>query len=364
VRTEVHGSTIVLHQGDITEQDTDAIVNAANERLLHDGQHSTEGDLTMKKASIHLFFIAAIALTSASTSGESEKVSVEFVQGEDKIDVMFGEKLFTSYRYSDEMTKPILYPIHSPAGVVLNRGFPLAKVEGEAEDHPHHAGVFFTIDEVNGNEFWNGKTPPPQIEHIQVTGQKGGTGEGTLSTVMNWIGKSGKTLMEEKRTMVFIPGSDVYMIDFTMTLTAKEKVVIKDTKEGMFAIRTAHWLREKDQTGRYLSSNGEETAKNVWGRRAKWVTLQGDKDGHKVGIAIFNHPESFNYPTYWHARDYGLFSANPLGQSVFQKSRKEEPEPIDLTLEPGDSRLFKFKMLVYEGHKIRDQLEQLYLEYE
>jgi hypothetical protein len=315
----------------------------------------------MKKASVYLYLIVVIALTSAC---ESAKTSVEFVQGDDKIDVLFGGELFTSYMYSTEMTKPILYPIHSPSGIVMNRGFPFVEVEGEAKDHPHHTGVFFTVDEVNGNAFWNTATPPPQIVHVQVTEQKGGAGEGTLSTILHWVGKSGETLLEEKRTMVFIPGSDMNIIDFTMTLTAKENVVIKDTKEGMFAIRTAHWLRERDQTGRYLSSNGDEKAENVWGKRAKWVTLQGDKDGHQVGIAIFNHPESFNYPTYWHARDYGLFSANPLGQSVFQKARGEEPVPIDLTLEPGDSRLFKFRMLIYEGHKTQEQLEQLYLQYE
>ena len=315
----------------------------------------------MKKASAYLYLIFAIALATAC---KSAKIPVEFVQGDDKIDVLFGGDLFTSYMYSTELTKPILYPIHSPTGIVMNRGFPFVEVEGESKDHPHHTGVFFTVDEVNGNAFWNTATPPPQIVNVEVTEQKGGAGEGTLAAILHWNGVSGKTLLEENRTMVFIPGSEVNIIDFTMTLTAKEKVVIKDTKEGMFAIRTAHWLRERGGTGKYLSSNGDEGAKNVWAKRAKWVALQGDKDGHQVGIAIFNHPESFNYPTYWHARDYGLFSANPLGQAVFQKARGEEPTPIDLTLEPGDSRLFKFRMLIYEGHKTQEQLEQLYLQYE
>ena len=31
-------------------------------------------------------------------------------------------------------------------------------------------------------------------------------------------------------------------------------------------------------------------------------------------IAIFDHPGNVNYPTYWHARGYGLFAANPLGR--------------------------------------------------
>ena len=37
MKAEIDGATISLIQGDITQQDTDAIVNAANERLLHGG---------------------------------------------------------------------------------------------------------------------------------------------------------------------------------------------------------------------------------------------------------------------------------------------------------------------------------------
>ena len=39
--------------------------------------------------------------------------------------------------------------------------------------------------------------------------------------------------------------------------------------------------------------------------------------GHTVTIAIFDHPGNPGYPTYWHARGYGLFAANPLGRHIF-----------------------------------------------
>ena len=160
----------------------------------------------------------------------------------------------------------------------------------------------------------------------------------------------------------FVKGDD--KIDVVIGGKAFTSYMFGDTKEGMFAIRTAQWLREKDGTGRYFSSNGDEKAANIWGKRARWVALEGEKDGKKVGIAILNYPKSANYPTYWHARDYGLFAANPLGQLAFQKSRKvENPKAFALTLEPGETAHFNFYIIIYDGSKTPEQLEKLFARY-
>jgi hypothetical protein len=296
----------------------------------------------------------AVAATAATAP------HVEFVKGDKKIDVMIGGKLFTSYRYGDELTKPVLYPVHTPSGIVVNRSYPFAKVEGESTDHPHHTGVFFTYDKVNENGFWNNTTSPPQIKHIKVAKTKPGPGKGRLSTVMHWVGKSGKPLLEEKRNMIFRAGQGEYIIDFKINLKALDmKVTFADTKEGMFAIRVAPWLKEKGGTGKYLSSNGDRMEKDVWGKRAKWVRLQGEKDGKTFGIAILNHPKSVNHPTYWHARAYGLFSANPLGQYDFEKKRNpDSAKPLNFTLEPGKKANFRFRMIIYEGDRTPEQLEE------
>jgi hypothetical protein len=305
----------------------------------------------------HLFLLIVVALIAIS--GCSTGPKVEFVPGDSRIDVLIAGKHFTSYRYEDTLTKPVLYPLRTPSGVVVNRSYPLAEVPGESTDHPHHTGVFFTYDMVNDDGFWNNSTTPPQIKHAKIKKMHPGAGKGTLSTIMHWTGKSGDVLLEESRTMVFIAGPNEYAIDFTMDLKAvNNKVVFGDTKEGMFAIRVAKWLKEKGGNGVYLSSDGDELARNIWGKQARWVTLQGEKDGQAIGIAIFHHPESVNYPTYWHARNYGLFSANPLGQYEFEENKNPETaKKRYLTLETGDSARFRFLMLFYEGDRTMQQLE-------
>ncbi len=301
---------------------------------------------------------------------------VEFTEGKYQIDVKIGGKLFTSYLHTPDpsrvmaakkvlQTKPVLFPVLSPSGIPVTRGFPFADVPGENKDHPHHQGVFFTMDDVGSmeNKFWGNSTNPlPAIRHIKVRQLKGGDGKGILSTTSNWIDKNGKAILEEDRDMVFmVLDANAYAIDFTMSLKAVSgNVQFSDTKEGMFCIRVAQWLTE-DGTGHYLNSNGEEGEKGVWGRRANWVRLEGEKDGRKLGVAILSHPTGVNSPTWWHARGYGCFSVNPLGQLDFEKTNKmPDPKPFNLLIKSGEKALFKYRMIIYEGAMDKDKMEAAY----
>jgi len=315
----------------------------------------------------------------AGIAAWSAQPKVEFKEAKYQIDVWIGGKLFTSYRHTPDpsqpmfakgtlQTKPVLYPVHSPSGVVLTRGYPFVQVPGEATDHPHHIGIYFTMDNVgpDNDGFWgNSKAPLPAIRHVKVLRMKGGGGSGTLATLSNWVGKSDKTLLEEEREMVFrAVGAKQIDVDFTIYLKALDReIAIADTKEGMFAIRVAQWLTEKEG-GRYLNAEGEELEKGVWGKRSNWVRLQGEKDGAKLGIAILNHPTSTNSPTYWHARGYGCFSVNPLGQLDFQKTLKvADPKPFNLKIKPGEKALFKYRVILYEGDMDRVKMEAQYKAY-
>ena len=311
----------------------------------------------MKPRKIVSVIVLTLALISTGCAAQAQRI--EFRPAQDRIDVLVGSQIITSYMYGGPLTKPVLYPIKTPGGTTVNRGFPLTKVEGETDDHPHHIGIFCTYDEVGGNSFWNNTTTPPQIKHIKVVANEPGDGRGKLATLSDWIAKDGRTVvLEENRTMLFQTGKDCYTIDFTIDLTAKQKVEFGDTKEGMFAIRTADWMREKGGSGRYFSSEGTEGSGKIWGRRARWVALEAKKDDKAVGIAILNHPSSVNYPTFWHARDYGLFSANPLGQEAFEKANKvEKPTALHLTLEPGQTTKLRFLVMIYEGPRTKDQIE-------
>ena len=298
-------------------------------------------------------FVLCVACTS-------QQVTLE--KGENEISVYIDGQLFTRYLTLASLTKPVLFPVQTPTGVKVNRSYPFENVEGESHDHPHHTGIFFTYDKVNGSGFWNNTKFPPQVQHLGIKEMQEGE-TGMLRTESQWVNNDEKPLLKEDRTMRFIPEDDAWAVEFDITLTAlQDSVVFAPTKEGMFAIRVAHWLKEKE-SGTYLASTGKTGAGDIWGRRAKWVALQGEYENQPKGIAILNHPGSINYPTFWHARDYGLFAANPLGQDFFNEAHDVEAESFILKLAPGERAEFKFKVLVYDANFSQEKLKARFAEY-
>jgi hypothetical protein len=66
-----------------------------------------------------------------------------------------------------------------------------------------------------------------------------------------------------------------------------------------------------------------------------------------ISIAIIDHPQNPNYPTFWHARGYGLFAANPLGEKVFTNGKSFK----NLQLKKGESVTFRYRIIIDEGNK-------------
>ena len=65
----------------------------------------------------------------------------------------------------------------------------------------------------------------------------------------------------------------------------------------------------------------------------------------RSSIAILDHPQNPGYPTYWHARGYGLFAANPLGQ----KALSDGKDVLNFALEPRQSATFRYRIIVATG---------------
>jgi hypothetical protein len=271
---------------------------------------------------------------------------VRFVPDEKTI--VIDGKPFTTFHYGADANKPFLAPLRSASGKIITRRFPMEKVAGESRDHLHHRGLWFSYDDVNGVKFWENDPSytKPRIGKIVVrdSSWKDGSGSGTLHAVMECRAPDGKVLLVEDRDMVFYPDPKTRTIDFLVTLTAAQDVTIGDTKEGAFAIRLAEQFTER-RGGKIVDADGRMGMRQVWGKRSNWVDYTGEVEGEKLGVAILDHPQNPHYPTYWHARDYGLFALNPFGQSAFDPKAEEN----SVKLAPGQKLAFRWRVLIHPG---------------
>jgi hypothetical protein len=100
-------------------------------------------------------------------------------------------------------------------------------------------------------------------------------------------------------------------------------------------------------TGMYVSSNGNK-GDAVWGTRNEWVILSAVKDNIPISLAIFDNPKNPGYPAYAHARGYGLFSMNNLGQNSYDPKK----EKVSFPLEKGQSMKLYHRFYVQSGSEL------------
>jgi len=344
-----------------------------------------------------LFFASLVSLVflfcnqKADTSGKFQ-VNLEQDEKNQRVDILVDGKAFTSYMYTDtidHLKKTVLFPIYSANANMITRAYPLQRKAGERTDHPHHIGYWMNYGDVNDLDYWGNSAAIPEdqayrmgvIRHRSVKDMQSGQGKGSLVVKADWLKPDGSVLLEEEIRFTFRAAKDSRIIDRISKLTAKEPTTFKDTKEGMLAIRVTRALEHPsdkpitlsdDQgnktevavldnsgvTGEYLSSTGIK-GMDAWGKRAKWVTLAGVVENEKVNVVIFDHPENPGYPTYWHARGYGLFAANPLGQNTFSEGK----ETMNLHLDSGQSVKFTYRLQILSGDTTPDQIERAYQDF-
>lgn len=309
----------------------------------------------------------------AQEISKNSEINFELDEVNKKVNVKIGNELFTSYIYDGKTPKPILYPLITKSGTKVTRGFPYEPKPGERVDHPHHVGLWFNYGDVNGLDFWNNSYAIPENEkqkygsivHQEIVGLD--DENGIISVKAIWQASDGNNLLEENTKFIFSEVGNTRVIDRITTLKALNDVSLKDNKEGMLGIRVARELElPSDEPAEFTDSEGKVTeikvldnegvngdyiasegltGAEVWGTRNKWVKLESHINGTPVSITILDNKDNVGYPTYWHARGYGLFAANPLGQAIFSDGKEE----LNFKLLKGDATTFKYRILIHSG---------------
>jgi hypothetical protein len=284
------------------------------------------------------FTLPAEPLPEARGSG------VELTPNGKRIEVRIDRKLVTEY-IPDDGPKPYFFPIIGPSGAMMTRSYPMKKVDGETTDHPHHRSLWFTHGSVNKVDFWSETRGHGRIVETSRPTVESGLAMGLIRTTDDWLAPDGKKVCEDERAVRIFATKTERVFDFDITLKATEgPVTFGDTKEGMFGARVVTSMDVTSKHGgRIVNAEGIED-KPAWGKPSPWVDYTGPVDGKTVGIAIFNHPSSFRYPTTWHVRDYGLFAANPFGWHDFGQKTTG-----DFVLPKGQTIRFSYRVILHDG---------------
>ncbi|WP_263365050.1 DUF6807 domain-containing protein [Edaphobacter bradus] len=316
-------------------------------------------------------------------SAAAKGVQVVPDEGHQRVDITIDGQPFTSYTWPSTLKKPVLFPLIAEDGVTVTRGYPLAPRETERVDHPHHAGMWFNYGNVNGFDFWNNSDAIKDadrgkmgtINHTRIVSTKSGKDRGELVVDSVWVTGANKEILKQTTRYVFSQKGDSRVIDVTATMTALDRAAFRDDKEGVLGIRVAHFLESATEkggtfadasgrpttvgaptagaTGVYLTSEGKQ-GDSAWGTRGRWCELVGTTGGHTETVAVFDHTGNPGYPTYWHARGYGLFAANPLGRSIFDPKQA----PFNYTLEKGQSTTFHYSVMLFSHAASADEMNR------
>ena len=274
---------------------------------------------------------------------------VEARELDGKLELSIMGKPFLVYHFGPELARPFFHPVLGPRGVEMTRAWPVVEgLKGEDQDHVHHKSFWVAHGLVNGSDHWSESQGCGRQVHESFERIEGGCVFGGFAERLRWETNDGRKLLEERRSVrAWNTPQNFGLVDLTVEFTATEgDVLFGDTKEGgLCSLRVAEAMKGA-RGGRIENAYGAVGERECWGKRSPWVDYSGRLKGKHVGIAVMDHPLNPRYPTYWHVRGYGLFSANPFGLSHFKSSYLTRG---DWTLPAGETGTFRYRVAFHRG---------------
>ncbi len=348
-------------------------------------------------AVVHAFFffvvgadVGAEQKVHAAVTASDAVVGFAISEESDGLTITVDGDLFARY-VIDQANKPYLWPIHGPTGKSMTRAYPMQDVASEGSeqrDHPHHRGLLFGHENIvkktgetsSGGDTWHERATFEKQAQNPRTAAQGKRQMATLASIVHrdfteleatsdlavvaencdYVDQSGNRFLTEHRRMVFSVTDAVRMIDFQQVFTASDgEVVVDDRKDAGLSIRVPTTMAVVSNEGGHIINSDGLVDGEAWSQAAKWCDYHGPVEGEHLGIAILNHPSSYRFPTRWHVREYGLFTANPFAQRSFDDSLADGA----ISLQDGEQLTLKHRFIFHQGDAVAGQIEQAWQSY-
>jgi len=310
-------------------------------------------------------FTVALVFLSIPAAGQ-----VHFEVKSDRVAVQVNGKPFSVLHFGKEEHKPFLFPLLTPSGKNVLRGFPVSPLPGDSTDRPHQRGVWLGTEGLRGppglEDFWENDplylpAHKGAIVFQKLTGATDGDDRGALAFVSHWISNEGQVWVVDRRKITFYSKpADCRMFDIKIELEAKVPVIFEDVQDAILALRLALPF-DSHYEGKVVNAEGGAYEEGTRGRRSAWLDWTGDLDpkeyktpphgrGEMVGVAVFDHPSNLNYPSRWQVKDFGDFSVNPFAGQIFQRFDKAAQNAAH-AMKPGDKLHLRYRILIHPAEQ-------------
>lgn len=272
---------------------------------------------------------------------------------------------FTLLSYRAHQTQK--YPFFSPMAGPLT-GLPLTTETGRP--WPHHRGIFFGLDNVNGGNYWQGTLANGQIisqgPSFAKEGEQYKIAATTAEIVDQCLWKQGTTepiIEDQRRFVIRILDERRYILDADIIMKALTDIKVGQTNHGLFGVRCAPDLSPTGG-GTLESSEGKRGEAATLGEPARWMAFYGKRAKIREeiieGIAVFcpsQPPHRAFRECPWFTRDYGNISPTPMN---WLKQRGDDP----FVLSQGEELRLRYRVVAFGGTPSEAGLNDLWTEFD
>ncbi len=223
----------------------------------------------------------------------------------DRVLIFVADRPFTEYLCETNGKYPYFFPVLGPR---TSRSVTTRR----ETNFPHHSSIFFGCDRVNGGNYWQeantrGRIVSKNIQLLRATGD-----EIVFEQECSWERPGAPSpFADRRRIAVRAPSQDLRVIDFEVSLTARNKVRIDKTNHSLFSARMAPDLSVLGG-GALVNAGGDRSERGTFGKTAAWMDARGKRGEETEGLVILSHPANRWNPPPWFTRDYGFLSPTPL----------------------------------------------------
>jgi hypothetical protein len=205
-------------------------------------------------------------------------------------------KVVWQFNHGKEHPKPCFHPLATLNGTVLTDFRP--------SDHRWHRAAWFSLKEIDKLNYWEENregVSAGRNETIDVKIDTRADFSAVIHLRQSYHPPGEPELLGEQR-VIHVSAADKdgsYTLDWQHVFTARKAITVRASHNyAGLSLR----LSKKLLKWSFLNSEGHRETREIFGKKARWLTFKGPLAGGSAGLTVFDHPTNPRFPTKWFVR--------------------------------------------------------------